>query len=117
LYPLPRFDGARKFQRLGDLRGYAAALPLVKPPGNAPPRRARSGRRRIIRIQKGLSRNAAPGPSASRRSSLDASRQEHTKESTCDEYRIISSGATGHIGTTASPRCVPQPAIAPTTRN
>jgi hypothetical protein len=38
LYPLPRYIGQRKYQRLGDLRRYSAALPLVKPAGNPFPR-------------------------------------------------------------------------------
>jgi hypothetical protein len=33
LYPLPKYIGARKYQRLGDLKRYAATLPQVNPAG------------------------------------------------------------------------------------
>jgi hypothetical protein len=42
LYPLPKYIGPRKFQKAGNLRRYAAALPSVKPPGNAPPPRRKA---------------------------------------------------------------------------
>jgi hypothetical protein len=42
LYPLPKYIGARKYQRLGDLRRYAAALPSAKPASNPPPRRIKA---------------------------------------------------------------------------